>query len=335
MMGSLVRNRLARLFTILGLGMLLTASGDSIASFAGDDAAGTEKVLLAGGTFTQIPQVDVAFKNGLFKAVGLDVEVIPFPSGREGFEALIGGQVDFALMAEFPVAIGIVRNQPFALLAELSQYNGNRIIASAKAVDLKNLADLEGKKIGTTIGTNVAYFLESELASAGVKAEIINIAPQDIIAALVRGDIDAAAPFPSLYQSAKDALGKDYREFLSKNYISRLVVTVSDTFFEKKPEIVDKFIDALVKADSIVAANREAALDTVAESVGSIIPREHIVEQWQDTTFAVQLDDSLLGLVERQGAWLAVGTLKQTPPPREFYRRFFRAEPLEKALGRQ
>ncbi|MDR3280124.1 MAG: NrtA/SsuA/CpmA family ABC transporter substrate-binding protein [Synergistaceae bacterium] len=298
------------------------------------EASALEKVVLAGGSMTQIPQVDVAFRDDLFKEAGLDVEVVSFPSGREGFEALIGGQVDIALMAEFPVAIGAVREQPFALLAELSQYSGHKIIASAKSGDFKNIADLAGKKIGVTIGTNVAYLLESELASAGIAAEIVNVAPPDMAPALVRGDIDAASPFPNVYAAARNALGGEYREIPVKNYISRFVLAVSNAFAERDRETVNKFVAALVKADATVRSDRAEALETVFENYGGVITREQLAEQWEDTSFDVQLTDSLLDLVEKEGTWIAEGTLKQTPPDREHYRRFFLTQPLEKALGR-
>ncbi len=69
----------------------------------------------------QTAQIDVAIKNGLFKEAGLDVQVIAFPTGREALEALLGGQVDFAYMAEFPVATAVLRQQKLRVVADLSR----------------------------------------------------------------------------------------------------------------------------------------------------------------------------------------------------------------------
>ncbi len=57
---------------------------------------------------------------------------------------------------------------------------------SAKFKELKSPADLSGLKIGTTLGTNVDYYLSQVLTTAGVKAEIINAAPSDLIPSLAR-----------------------------------------------------------------------------------------------------------------------------------------------------
>tara|TARA_R110000737_G_scaffold187040_2_gene209757 strand:+ start:1812 stop:2072 length:261 start_codon:yes stop_codon:yes gene_type:complete len=50
------------------------------------------------------PQVDIARAKGYFGVAGVEVDLVSFPSAREGVEALLGEQVDVACMAEFPAA---------------------------------------------------------------------------------------------------------------------------------------------------------------------------------------------------------------------------------------
>ena len=142
------------------------------------------------------PQVDVAMAEGYFEDAGLNVQIVPFVSGRETFEALIGGQIDVAFMAEFPAATGILTDQPFAIIAELSRYQGMRIIG--KGEPLSSIEDLAGKRIGTSIGTNADYYLSEVLAAGDVQTEIVNAASSDLVAALSRGDVDMIVPFPTV-----------------------------------------------------------------------------------------------------------------------------------------
>ncbi|MBM3607669.1 MAG: ABC transporter substrate-binding protein, partial [Alphaproteobacteria bacterium] len=149
-------------------------------------AAAAGKLIFAWTPNPQTPQVDVAMAKGYFKEAGLEIQMVAFPTGREGFEALIGGQVDVTFMAEFPAAVGLLRGQKFGIIADLARFRGSRIIASAKRTQLKSAADLKGLRLGTTLGTNADFFLSEVLSAAGVTAEVVNANPGDLVPALAR-----------------------------------------------------------------------------------------------------------------------------------------------------
>ena len=143
--------------------------------------AQSKSVRMAWTPAADAPQVSVAIAGELWKAKGLDVSVVSFPSGREALEALIGGQADFAVIAEFPAATAALRKQPFAVLADMSRYKANRIITTT---DVASMAALAGKRMGTTIGTNVQYQAETALAEAGATATMVNAGPADLLPTL-------------------------------------------------------------------------------------------------------------------------------------------------------
>ena len=58
------------------------------------------------GPFPDVPQISQAIDKNLWEDEGLSVKIVPFFSGRASFEALLGGQLDFAIIAEFPAVIG-------------------------------------------------------------------------------------------------------------------------------------------------------------------------------------------------------------------------------------
>ena len=114
-------------------------------------AAQKNAVTIGGGPYLDVPQISQAMDKNLWKKQGISAKVTPFRTGRAAFEALIGGQLDFALMAEFPAVIGAMRKLKFGVLAEMSQYKAGRIISNDK-VDLKSIKSLAGHKIGTYQG---------------------------------------------------------------------------------------------------------------------------------------------------------------------------------------
>jgi len=312
-------------FTILGLTLTFAALG-------GGHAQTLQTVTFAWNPNPQTPQVDVAIKNGLFKDAGLDVKIVSFPTGREALEALLGGQVDFAYMAEFPVATALLRKQNLKIVADLSRYRGQRIIASAKTMKLSSPADMAGKKIGTTLGTNVEYFTDRLLTKAGVKATIVNAGPADLVPALARGDIDAAVMFPTFFGAAKKTLASDYVELVSDQYVLHMIISASSTVLEKRPDVVDKFVGALVTADAVVATDPAVAQKIVHADMKGVMPLPELEAMWKECEFGTSLDGSLLTLLADEASWIVDrGMVKAEKPTVEAFRNYVFDSALKKA----
>lgn len=273
------------------------------------------------------PQVDVAMAQGYFEDAGLNVRIVPFVSGREAFEALVGGQVDVAFMAEFPAATGILTKQPFSIIADLTRYEGMRIIT--KGEPLASTGDLEGKRIGISIGTNTDYYLSRVLASGDVQSEIVNAAASDLVAALARGDVDVIVPFPTYYGPAAEALGDEYQEWRAPGYQTHYVLAVNSGLSDEKSDAIENFLGALLRADADVAANPEAAMDATAAALQGIVEREVLADLWADSTFEMQLNSDLAELLRSEADWiLSQGVIRADLPSLEEVISFFDPAPL-------
>jgi NitT/TauT family transport system substrate-binding protein len=292
-------------------------------------AASKNSVTIGGGPYLDVPQISQAMDKNLWKKHGVTAKVVPFRTGRAAFEALIGGQLDFALMAEFPAVIGAMRKLDFGVLAEMSQYTAGRIISSDK-IDLKSMTNLAGQKIGTTIGTNVHFMLSDLLKKAGVKAEIINVSPPDIVAALVRGDIDAAAMFPSFYGGAKRSLGSRYRELRISNYRTRFILVGTGEIMKDHPKTVRSVLAALMDGEKLVKSDPVGSQQAVARIVKGKFRMDYIKSSWANYQHRMTLQDDLLDLMVREGKWIAGrGSIKGVKSTRALYRPFFRGEFLK------
>jgi len=308
---------------------LFAAAVAALATFA-QPAAAAEKLVFAWTPNPQTPQVDLAMAKGYFKAAGLEIQMVAFPTGREGFEALIGGQVDVTFMAEFPAAVGLLRGQKFGIIADLARFRGSRIIASAKRTELKSAADLKGLKLGTTLGTNADFFLSEVLRAAGVKAEVINATPGDLAPALARGDIAAAAMFPTFYGAARKILGADYRELKSDAYSPHFILAASVNALKNRPKVLEAFLGALVKADADLKTNPAAAQDAVLANLKAAMPKDALAAMWTEVEFGTILDKELLDLLKRQAAWiLQRNTIKAVMTSDAAFREVFADGPLK------
>jgi ABC-type nitrate/sulfonate/bicarbonate transport system substrate-binding protein len=300
-------------------------------SLVASSAFAQDRVSIAWTPSADIPQIAQAIDKKLWAEQGLEVRIVPFPTGREALEALIGGQVDFASMAELPAVTAALRQQKFAVLARLSKYRANRIISNG--IDLKSARDLAGRKVALTVGTNSHFALDWELDAAGVKAEVVNVAPPDIVPALSRGDVEAAVMFPSFFDQAKRVLGDKYRELITPGYVTNMLLAGTADVIEKRPEQAKKVMAALLKADALVAQDPAGTQDTIARVVGKVINVDAVRAAWPDYEYKVALDKDLLTLMVREGQWIVKrGSVKNVEATEQLFRSYLNDSAL-KALA--
>lgn len=285
-------------------------------------------VSIGWGAYPDVPQIAQAADKKLWAGEKLDAKIIPFASGRAGFEALIGGQLDYAVMAEFPAVTGVMRNLKFSVVAVLSQYRSFRVITKGDKApaDLKALA---GKKIAMPLGTNIHFIISDALDAAGVSAELVNVPPPEMIPALSRGDVDAIVAFPSAYQNAKRVLGAQYQEVRLPAYASSFILAASEKV-TANPALTKRVLATLLKGEEFVRRDVNESQEATSRFVGGAMPLEAIRASWPDYEYRVKLDQGTLDLMVKEGQWLkAKGLVKEGEPTAALYRKWFAPEPLK------
>ena len=282
---------------------LTALSVGASALIAVSQAANAKDIVLGSAPNLQTVPILVALDKGYFKDEQLTLKLVKFVSGRRALEALIGGQLDIAFMAEYPVAIAALRKQKFATISTISRYLANRLISKG-SVGFKTISDLNGKKIGTTRGSNTEYFTEALMKKAGIKAEVLNVSPPDIVPALARGDIDAGVMFPDFYPSAKKALGSDYREYKSDAYVAQFVLSATPEMLSKRPKEVQGFLRALIKAEKFIKANPTEAQKIYSKATGGRITFEMAKSRWSEADYAIELNKGLVNLLVSEAKWV-------------------------------
>jgi NitT/TauT family transport system substrate-binding protein len=222
-----------------------------------------------------------------------------------------------------------MRSQKFVVLSVLSRYKGNRLIANV-GPDKLAVQWFAGKRIGVTLGTNNQYMTELVLERAGIKAELVNLAPPDMVATLTRGDVDAASMFPSSFPAAHRALNTRYAEYAVPEYETTMVLAVSADVAAKRPEVVRKVLAALLKADELIKSDPAAAQRSMAAAVGGAMTVEQVQAAWPDYRIGMTLDQPLLDLLLKEGKWIAARGLVTGPEPSEdLFRRYLHADFLK------
>jgi ABC-type nitrate/sulfonate/bicarbonate transport system substrate-binding protein len=199
-----MRSDLPRTATRRALLMLATAAALTNVG----PAAAAEKVRLAQNQSPISGVSIVADRKGLFAKNGLEVEVFNFTTGKQCLDTVMGGGADIATTAEAPTTAAAMSGQKIAFLAR-TEYSYIKTLTAAGAA-IRKPADLKGKRIAFTAGTGGEVYTMQLLKAAGLTKDdvtLVNLRPQDMVAALASGSIDAYDTWEPHIYNGKKALG--------------------------------------------------------------------------------------------------------------------------------
>ena len=293
--------------------MLGLAASTALAAGArtGVSAADVGTATFGWGPGPDGPQILQAIDKKLWDRHGLTVKTINFNSGSAAMEALLGGQLDFAAMAELPPAIAALQSQKLKVIAVYSRYRGNRVIAN---VPLRSMSDLAGRKIGVILGTTTQLQADTALQNAHVQASIVALAPPDIISSLARGDIDAAFTFPAAYAIAQKVLGEKYHE-LRIPTPSTFVLVATDDVITNHPDRVRSFLAGVRDGNAAFGRDRPGSAALVSSSTGGSLGVPAVQALWADFQFSDGVDSELPVDILKDAQWIHQHGLVKGPAP--------------------
>ncbi|MFI6234856.1 ABC transporter substrate-binding protein [Micromonospora sp. NPDC050784] len=257
---------------LLAAAVPLAACGDGAASGGGDPQRKSLRL-----AYQAFPSGDLIVKNQqlLEKALpDYKITWTKFDSGASINTAFAAGSVDIAAIGSSPVARGLSAplNLPYKVAFVLDVAGDNEALVARNGADVASITDLRGKKIGTPFASTAHFSLLAALERAGVKESevtLVDLEPQDILAAWTRGDLDAAYSWlPSL-----DELKKTGKVLLSSRELATAgkptldLGVVSTAFADAHPEAVDAWRKAEAQALDLIASDPTAAATAVGREL--------------------------------------------------------------------
>jgi taurine transport system substrate-binding protein len=249
-----------------------------VTAFVGvSSAADPAKVIIG---YQNIPNDEiVALANNWHATdLGVPVEFKQFDSGRDVNTAFASGSIDLALIGTAPVSVGISTGVPYDVFWIHDIIGSAESLAVKNSANIKDVAGLVGKKIATPFASTAHYSLLSAIELAGIKASdvtVIDLQPQDILAAWKRGDIDGAYVWqPTLANLLEDGhVITDSAQLAKQGALTADLGVVRREFAEKYPETVTKYVKTLQKAIELYRAKPDEAAAAIAKQF-EITPKE-------------------------------------------------------------
>ncbi len=276
-------------------------------------AGPAEKLVIAGQNSLGNGAIFVALAKGYFAHEGLHVTFQPYPSGKDAMNSVLQGKADMAIAAETPIMFAGLRGEKLTVVATIAASDKNLAIIARKDRGISSPGDLKGKKIGVYLGTIGQFFLDILLTSHRIPREsvrVVNLKPEEVVDALVKGDVDAISIWnPHTYRARKE-LGDNAVAFYGEG-IYRLTVDIvaAQTLANERPEAVKRVLRALVKASNFMVQNPQESIRVTAKHTKT--DKVAIGDVSNEYSFAVTLDQSFLTALEDQARWAIKNKLTQ------------------------
>ncbi len=184
-----------------------------------------EKVTFGSSTTHKIAAIYVAENKGYFKEEGIDLEIKQFGSGKASFLAMLKGEgVDISAVADTPIVFESFNREDFYIIAGMYSSYDDKVIAR-KDKGINSVADLQGKKIGLTKGTNAQFLLELLLIYNGIpssEVEVVDIKAMDLVTALENGDVDAISAWEPIPFEAEQVLQDKTLKILNEEFYRKI-----------------------------------------------------------------------------------------------------------------
>lgn len=275
-----------------------------------------EHVVIGAGTLPVSAIVFVAQDRGFFKEEGLDATVTPYITGALALSDVVAGKVDFAAVAETPLARAALEAEPFQVIATVGEVDRANYIVARKDRGIRAAADLAGKRLGYVSGTTGDYFQNIYLATSLVDSRTVKrveLDPQDLVDALLTGRVDAVSAWPPLTTTLERDMG-DNAVVLDEPglYVMSWNIARSDVR-GPSPEAQRAFLRALLKAQRFLQKNPAESVRITSRWTGMDVKTLRTL--WPDLRWNLGLDQSLLISLEDEAAWMASHRLSTGPHP--------------------
>jgi NitT/TauT family transport system substrate-binding protein len=219
-----------------------------------------------------------ALKQGMFKNVGLDVQINRLSSGGAAATAVAGGSLEIGKSSLLNIIMARVHGLPFTMVSSGGLYLsdnplGGLVVATNSTI--KTAADLNGKTVqSAAIGDINTLATRSWVDAHGgdsATLKFIEMSPPEAIGALVQGRIDAATVTTPVYTQAItsgkaraampifDGIGPRYMItgwFANENYVAA------------HKDVIAKFAEVMRQAEAYCNTHGDATKPLIADFTG-------------------------------------------------------------------
>jgi sulfonate transport system substrate-binding protein len=242
-----------------------------------------------------------------FAKDGINIRWVQTLGSNKALEFLNAGSIDFGSTAGSAALVAKVNGNPIKSIYVYSQPEWTALV-TRKDTAITSIADLRGKRVAVTRGTDPHIFLVRALLSAGLSEKDIQpvlLQHPDGKIALIRGDVDAWAGLDPMMAQAEieDGARLFYR---NKNANTWGILNVREEFLRDHPDLVRRVLAVYEEARKDALANYDELKQTFIRVTK--LPEAVVDKQLKERT---DLTHSRIGAEQRESILAAGLALQQ------------------------
>ena len=250
--------------------------------------------------------IAVAQAKGFFLDEGLIITLVPFTAGISGIDSVLSGQTSLTCASEAGIVRALMNNNPLRVAAVMSTSEMAVSIVGLKSRGISARSDLKGKKIGVTPGTSAEFNLSIMLTLSRIplsEVHLIDLRPEEMEAAVAGGRVDAVSTWEPYITQMLEQFGPEAIQFYNTPpvTVSHILVT-HRKLTEENPLIIEKFLRALIRAESFISESPDEASSITAGMIG--MNAAALRRTWNFYNHEVKLDQNLIVRFEVMARWL-------------------------------
>ena len=237
---------------------------------------------------------------------GIGIRWVQTLGSNKALEFLNAGSIDFGSTAGAAALVGKINGNPIKAIYAYSRPEWTALV-TRKDTPIKTVADLKGKRVAVTRGTDPHIFLVRALQGAGLTEKDVRpvlLQHPDGKTALMRGDVDAWAGLDPMMAQAEIEEGA--RLFYRKPEANTWgILNVREEFLKEHPDLVKRVL-------AVYEEGRKKALADYGSLKKSFIAATKLPENVVDKQLKERTDltQSRLGAPQRESI-LAAGLALQ------------------------
>jgi sulfonate transport system substrate-binding protein len=242
-----------------------------------------------------------------FAKDGIKIQWVQSAGSNKALEFLNAGSIDFGSTAGSAALVAKINGNPIKSIYVFSRPEWTALVA-AKDSKISSIADLKGKRVAVTRGTDPHIFLVRALLGAGLSEKDITpvlLQHADGKTALIRGDVDAWAGLDPMMAAAEV---EDGAKLFFRNAAANTwgILNVREDFAKDNPAIVKRVLAVYEEARKYSLSHPdEVKADFIAVTK---LPDAVVEKQLKERT---ELTHSKIGAPQRESILAAGIALQQ------------------------
>lgn len=245
-----------------------------------------------------------------FASNGLNLTIKNYISGLASVNALLSGEVNIGVAAEFVLVPKILNDEKVWVIGTIDKFLNQYVVARTDK-GITNIMDLDGKTIGASLGTSAEFYLARFLELNGIsisQVSIVDVSPPQTPYALANGTVDAVIAWQPNMNVIENLIGDKIIVWPAQaNQLGYRAVVCTNEWAANNPELIKRFLISLAQAESYVMSNPEESKLIIKNLLN--YADDYISEVWDEHQFSLSLDQSLLLAMQDEAQWMISSNL--------------------------